>query len=172
MRTDVREQKQSQQTARMPYPLEPAGGHTAPNAPDLFRPPNLSGAGPGKYWGGGTAREDLRVLPALHTHLCANTKASSASCADVISIGTRWRQHRVECTAQPPTARTTLRNSSNDAGVHKTSLGFEPRSLDSDSRVLIPSAARQLNPLSLRVTATSAILARRLGTPQSRHGLW
>ena len=30
-----------------------AGGHTASNAPDLFRPPKLSGAGPGKYWGGG-----------------------------------------------------------------------------------------------------------------------
>ena len=30
-----------------------AGGHTASNAPDLFRPPKLSGAGPGWYWGGG-----------------------------------------------------------------------------------------------------------------------
>ena len=38
---------------------------TASNAPDLFRPPKLSGAGPGEYWGWGTAQEDLRVLPAL-----------------------------------------------------------------------------------------------------------
>ena len=30
-----------------------ADGHTASNAPDLFRPPKLSGAGPGQYWGGG-----------------------------------------------------------------------------------------------------------------------
>ena len=30
-----------------------AGGHTASNAPDPFRPPKLSGAGPGWYWGGG-----------------------------------------------------------------------------------------------------------------------
>ncbi len=32
------------------YPGAPntvAGGHTASNAPDLFRPPKLSGAGPG-----------------------------------------------------------------------------------------------------------------------------
>ena len=29
-----------------------ADGHTASNAPDLFRPPKLSGAGPGEYWGG------------------------------------------------------------------------------------------------------------------------
>ena len=42
------------------YKLEPeelllavADGHTASNAPDLFRPPKLSGAGPGQYWGGG-----------------------------------------------------------------------------------------------------------------------
>ena len=33
--------------------LSLAGGHTASNAPDLFRPPKLSGAGPGYYWGGG-----------------------------------------------------------------------------------------------------------------------
>ena len=30
-----------------------ADGHTASNTPDLFRPPKLSGAGPGQYWGGG-----------------------------------------------------------------------------------------------------------------------
>jgi hypothetical protein len=27
-----------------------AGGHTASNAPDLFRPPKLSGATPGSWW--------------------------------------------------------------------------------------------------------------------------
>ena len=33
---------------KMPVPiLMFAGGHTASNAPDLFRPPKLSGAGPG-----------------------------------------------------------------------------------------------------------------------------
>ena len=30
-----------------------AGGHTATNAPDLFRTPKLTVAGPGQYWGGG-----------------------------------------------------------------------------------------------------------------------
>ena len=39
-----------------------AGGHTASNAPDLFRPPKLSSAGPGLELGCGAAREDLRVL--------------------------------------------------------------------------------------------------------------
>ena len=29
-----------------------ADGHTVSNAPDLFRPPKLSGTGPGKYWVG------------------------------------------------------------------------------------------------------------------------
>ena len=41
-----------------------AGGHTASNAPDLFRPPMRSGAGPVST-GMGTAREDFRVLPAF-----------------------------------------------------------------------------------------------------------
>jgi hypothetical protein len=30
-----------------------ASGHTATNAPDLFRTPNLTVAGPFEYWGGG-----------------------------------------------------------------------------------------------------------------------
>ena len=30
-----------------------ADGHTASNTPDLFRPPKLSGAGPGQHWDGG-----------------------------------------------------------------------------------------------------------------------
>ena len=34
-------------TAKLPIGLAVAGGHTASNAPDLFRPPKLSGAGPG-----------------------------------------------------------------------------------------------------------------------------
>ena len=34
-------------TAQLPIGLAVAGGHTASNAPDLFRPPKLSGAGPG-----------------------------------------------------------------------------------------------------------------------------
>jgi len=29
-----------------------ADGHTVSNAPDLFRPPKVSGTGPGQYWGG------------------------------------------------------------------------------------------------------------------------
>ena len=36
-----------------------ADGHTASNAPDLFRPPKLSGAGPGQYWGGGPPGKTL-----------------------------------------------------------------------------------------------------------------
>ena len=36
-----------------------ADGHTASNAPDLFRPPKLSGAGPGQYWGGGPPGKPL-----------------------------------------------------------------------------------------------------------------
>ena len=40
-------------------PCNFAGGHAGSNTPGLFRPPKLSGAGPGG------AREDLRVLPAV-----------------------------------------------------------------------------------------------------------
>ena len=43
-----------------------ADGHTASNAPDLFRPPKLSGAGPGQYWGGGPPGKTLgccQLLP-------------------------------------------------------------------------------------------------------------
>ena len=36
-----------------------ADGHTASNTPDLFRPPKLSGAGPGQYWGGGPPGKTL-----------------------------------------------------------------------------------------------------------------
>ena len=45
-----------------------ADGHTASNAPDLFRPPKLSGAGPGQYWGGGPPGKSLgccRLFAAL-----------------------------------------------------------------------------------------------------------
>ena len=40
-------------------PMSFADGHTASNAPDLFRPPKLSGAGPGQYWGGGPPGKTL-----------------------------------------------------------------------------------------------------------------
>ena len=36
-----------------------ADGHTVSNAPDLFRPPKLSGTGPGQYWGGGPPGKPL-----------------------------------------------------------------------------------------------------------------
>ncbi len=36
-----------------------ASGHTASNAPDLFRTPKLSGAGPGQYRGGGPPGKPL-----------------------------------------------------------------------------------------------------------------
>ena len=36
-----------------------ADGHTVSNAPDLFRPPKLSGTGPGQYWGGGQPGKPL-----------------------------------------------------------------------------------------------------------------
>ena len=36
-----------------------ARGHTATNAPDLFRTPKLTAAGPGQYWGGGPPRRLL-----------------------------------------------------------------------------------------------------------------
>ena len=38
-----------------------AGGHTASNAPDLFRPPKLSGTGPDQYW----ARDRLGSLQSV-----------------------------------------------------------------------------------------------------------
>ena len=36
-----------------------AGGHTAPNTPDLFRTPKLTVAGPGQYWTGGPSGNTL-----------------------------------------------------------------------------------------------------------------
>ena len=59
--------------------------------------------------GWGAAREDLRVLPALHAHQSARTKAIPANCADAISIGTRWRPYRVECTGSLPTSEVKRR---------------------------------------------------------------
>ena len=149
--------------------------------------------------GWGTAREDLRVLPALHTHQNLKTQAPNESCTGAISTGTRWRPYRAECTGPPPTseikvstgtggarpgninrpqtvrtalqaermsntqagAKTTNReqpqtqrdnaNRPNNttqfidrAGVHKTSRGFEPRSLDSESRVLTVTPRGQI----------------------------
>ena len=45
-----------------------ADGHTASNAPDLFRPPKLSGAGPGQYWGGGPRGKTLGCCQLLKPH--------------------------------------------------------------------------------------------------------
>ena len=39
--------------SKWPYAWPLAGGHAVSNAPALFRPPKLSGTGPGQYWGGG-----------------------------------------------------------------------------------------------------------------------
>ena len=45
-----------------------ADGHTASNAPDLFRPPKLSGAGPGQYWGGGPPGKTLGCCQLFIAH--------------------------------------------------------------------------------------------------------
>ena len=50
-----------------------ADGHTVSNAPDLFRPPKLSGTGPGQYWGGGPPGKPLgccQLLPLFSRHCC------------------------------------------------------------------------------------------------------
>ena len=39
--------------SKWPYAWSFADGHAVSNAPALFRPPKLSGTGPGQYWGGG-----------------------------------------------------------------------------------------------------------------------
>ena len=46
-----------------------ADGHTAQNAPDLFGPPSLSGAGSGQYWGGGTPGKPFWCCRLLSTAL-------------------------------------------------------------------------------------------------------
>jgi hypothetical protein len=43
----------SKRELRVCQALRIASGHTATNAPDLFRTPKLTVAGPGQYWGGG-----------------------------------------------------------------------------------------------------------------------
>ena len=48
-----------QTAGRAKFHIRFADGHTASNAPDLFRPPKLSGAGPGQYWGGGPPGKTL-----------------------------------------------------------------------------------------------------------------
>ena len=50
---------------------------------------------------------------------------------------------------------------------YETSRGFEPRPLDSESRVLIPSASRRQHPPPPWCQQQTANLARRLGIPQS-----
>ena len=60
-----------------------ADGHTASNAPDLFRPPKLSGAGPGQYWGGGPPGKTLgccQLLAASKTQQDGQAASKTASC--------------------------------------------------------------------------------------------
>ena len=56
-----------------------ADGHTASNAPDLFRPPKLSGAGPGQYWGGGPPGKTLGCC-----QLLAASKSASCNLTPVL----------------------------------------------------------------------------------------
>ena len=52
-----------------------ADGHTVSNAPDLFRPPKLSGTGPGQYWGGGPPGKTLgccQLLPFCSNAMCTD----------------------------------------------------------------------------------------------------
>ena len=69
--TKVRKHKQILQTWRAPYPLGPAGGHAASNAPDLSRPPKLSGARPGYYWCGGPPGKTSGCCQLCVRALCA-----------------------------------------------------------------------------------------------------
>ena len=48
-----------------------ASGHTASNAPDLFRTPKLSGAGPGQYRGGGPPGKPLGCCWLFFSKPCA-----------------------------------------------------------------------------------------------------
>ena len=57
-----------------------ADGHTASNAPDLFRPPKLSGAGPGQYWGGGPPGKPLGCCQLLLFPLCLRVSVCVQSC--------------------------------------------------------------------------------------------
>ena len=52
-----------------------ASGHTASNAPDLFRTPKLSGAGPGQYRGGGPPGKPLGCCWLFHFPLWACFRA-------------------------------------------------------------------------------------------------
>ena len=47
-----------------------ADGHTTSNAPDLFRPPKLSGAASGQYWGGGPPRKPSGCWQLLSFFAC------------------------------------------------------------------------------------------------------
>ena len=69
------------------YEIFIAGGHAASNAPDLLRPPKLSGAGPRLVLGWGTAREDLRVLPAyFHLPLLCLSACVASLCGNDLYI--------------------------------------------------------------------------------------
>ena len=74
-----------------------ADGHTASNAPDLFRPPKLSGAGPGQYWGGGPPGKTLGYCQLF---LVACVCAAGPNCA----------RHRTAAAAgRPPRPRAVRR---------------------------------------------------------------
>ena len=67
-----------------------ADGHTASNTPDLFRPPKLSGAGPGQYWGGGPPGKTLgccQLLCVACRIVCAQDAGGSV-------------QHYTQCNTQ------------------------------------------------------------------------
>ena len=65
--------------ARM-QPTTFADGHTASNARDLFRPPKLSGVGPGQYWGGGPPKKPLGCCQLLIFFACSEGNDSRAPC--------------------------------------------------------------------------------------------
>ena len=78
-----------------------AGGHTAPNTPDLFRTPKLTVAGPGQYWTGGPSGNTLGccqlffvAIPEFSTFIIKRMK-------------TRVRDHRRPAVPQL-TVRTNL----------------------------------------------------------------
>ena len=73
-----------------------ADGHTASNAPDLFRPPKLSGAGPGQYWGGGPPGKPLgccQLFACVHTsmHACI---CARWPCTDEPRVSTKRNRYR------------------------------------------------------------------------------
>ena len=77
-----------------------ADGHTASNAPDLFRPPKLSGAGPGQYWGGGPPGKPLGCCQLFALRSCSSARkrrlhAITRSSVYYIDGTGRWPWHAV-----------------------------------------------------------------------------